>query len=106
MEMPVRVRVPNRRFPVDELVAYSVFGAAIACAVVFGAAWRRDRRRLAQIEDRLLGGSERAPGDLEERVNDLANRVTHLARGQEFLQQFLSGQRRLPHSGRPVETSS
>jgi hypothetical protein len=95
-------------FPVDELVAYSVFGAAIACAVVFGAAWRRDRRRLTQLEDRLLGGSERAPGsdDLEERVNELANRVTQLARGQEFLQQFLSGQRRLPHSGRPVETSS
>ena len=106
MGMPVGSKVPNRSISVDELVAYSVFGAAIACACVFGAAWRRDRRRLAQLEDRLLGGSGRASDELEERVNELAARVTQLARGQEFLQQFLSGQRRLPHSGRPVETST
>lgn len=104
--MPVGSRVPNRLFPVDDLVVFSVFGAAVACAVVFGAAWRRDRRRLTQLEDRLLGGSGRTPSDLEERVNELADRVTQLARGQEFLQQFLSGQRRLPQSGRPMETSS
>jgi len=94
---------------VNERIFFGLFGAAIACAVLLGAAWRRDRRRLNRLEDRLLDGSGRASGaqgDLEERVNELAVRVTQLARGQEFLQQFLSGQRRLPQTGKTVETNS
>jgi len=90
----------------NERIFFGLFGAAIACAVLLGAAWRRDRRRLTRLEDRLLDGTGRAPGDLEERVNELAGRVTQLARGQEFLQQFLSGQRRLPQTGKTVETNS
>lgn len=101
-DIAVRAKVPNRQVPVDEVVYYAMFGAAVACACVFGAGWRRDRRRLAKLEDRLLNGSA-ASGDLEDRVNELAQRVTQLARGQEFLQQFLSGHRRLPNQ---VETSS
>ena len=93
----------------NERIFFVLFGAAIACVVVLGMAWGRDRRRLARLEDRLLDGPGRASGaqgDLEERVNELAGRVTQLARGQEFLQQFLSGQRRLPQTGKTVETNS
>ena len=89
----------------EELFFFGTFGAAITCAILFGTAWARAKRRLSRIEDRLLDGSARVPGDLEERVNELANRVAQLARGQEFLQQLFSGQRRLPQSGRPVERS-
>jgi len=90
----------------EELFFFGTFGAAVACALLFSAAWARARRRLRRLEDRLLDGSARGPDDLEERVNELALRVAQLARGQEFLQQLLSGQRRLPQSGRPVGTSS
>jgi hypothetical protein len=89
---------------VDELVFFGAFGAALACAFVFGVGWRRDRLRLNRLEDRLLEG--RASGDLEERVEELAQRVTQLARGQEFLQQFLGGHRRLPQSDRAIEAKS
>ncbi len=75
----------------NERIFLFLFGAAVASAVFVAAGWRRERRRLARLEDRLL------EGDLEERVNELAGRVSQLARGQDFLQQFLSGQRRLPH---------
>jgi hypothetical protein len=100
------IQGPSRPNHMEELFFFSSFGAAIACSLLFGAAWARARRRLSRLEDRLLNGSGRAPGDLEERVNELALRVAQLARGQEFLQQLLSGQRRLPQSGRPVERSS
>ncbi len=90
----------------EELFFFGTFGAAVACALLFGVAWARAKHRLSRLEDRLLDGSARAPGDLEERVNELALGVAQLARGQEFLQQLFSGQRRLPQSGRPVEPPS
>lgn len=89
---------------VDELLFYGTFGAAVACAFVFGVGWRRDRLRLTRLQDRLFEGH--GSGDLEQRVDDLAHRVAQLARGQEFLQQFLAGNRRLPHADRAVETKS
>jgi hypothetical protein len=90
----------------EELFFFGTFGAAITCAILFGMAWGRAKRHLGRLEDRLLDASARGPGDLEERVNELASRVEQLARGQLFLQQLLSGERRLPLSGRVVEPSS
>jgi hypothetical protein len=99
------IKGSHRPNHVEELIFFGTFGAAVVCALLFGAAWARARRRLSRLEDRLLDGSARAPDDLEERVNELALRVAQLARGQEFLQQLFSGQRRLPQSGGPVKRS-
>jgi hypothetical protein len=88
----------------EEVLFFTVFGAAVASALLFAAAYLRARRRLAFLEDRLLGAGP-TDGELEGRVNELALRVAHLARGQEFLQQLLSGRRRLPQSGKPYETT-
>lgn len=90
----------------DEIVFFTIFGAAVAGTLLFGSAWLRTRRRLEQLEDRLLTGSAaRETAELEERLNELSLRVAHLARGQEFLQQLLSGRRRLPALARHEETT-
>lgn len=92
----------------DEVIFFTLFGAAAASALLFGAAWLRTRQRLTQLENRLLE-PPRARGaddaDLEGRLNDLSLRVAQLARGQEFLQQLLSGKRRLPQSGKSYEVT-
>lgn len=88
----------------DEVFFFTIFGAAIASALLFAAAYLRARRRLGRLEDRLLEAGA-GDGELEVRVNELALRVAHLARGQEFLQQLLSGRRRLPQSGKSFETT-
>jgi hypothetical protein len=91
---------------VEELIFFGTFGATVAAALLFGAAWGRARRRLNYLEDRLLTGPG-APdlAELEERLNELSLRVSQLARGQEFLQQLLSGHRRLPASAKRLETT-
>lgn len=90
----------------EELFFFTLFGAAAASALLFGAAWLRTRNRLTRLEDRLLDpGRVRDDPDLEGRVNELALRVAQLARGQEFLQQLLSGRRRLPQSGKSYEVT-
>ena len=90
----------------DEVVFVALFGAAVASALLFAAAWVRARERLNRLEDRLLGAAgSREEGELEARVNDLAVRVAQLARGQEFLQSLLSGRRRLPQGGKSYETT-
>lgn len=87
----------------EEAVFFTAFGAAVAGALLFGAAWWRARTRLNQLEDRLastLGSAEaRDTGDVQDRISELAQRVAQLGRGQEFVQQLLSGKRRLPHYG-------
>jgi hypothetical protein len=88
----------------DEVFFFTVFGAAVASALLFAAAYLRARRRLSLLEDRLLGAGP-GDGELESRVNELALRVAHLARGQEFLQQLLSGRRRLPQAGKSYEAT-
>lgn len=88
----------------EEVFFFTLFGAAIASALLFAAAYLRARRRLALLEDRLLGAGT-ADGELESRVNELALRVAHLARGQDFLQQLLSGRRRLPQAGKSHEAT-
>jgi len=61
---------------------------------------------LNQIEDRLIAAlGSRDGSDVSDRVNDLAQRVAQLGRGQEFVQQLLSGKRRLPHMGKPLDTT-
>jgi hypothetical protein len=91
---------------VDGFVFFTAFGAAVAAAVLFGAAWGRARRRLNHLEDRLLTGQGiQDLAELEERVNELSLRVGQLARGQEFLQQLLAGRRRLPGSTKRLETT-
>ena len=88
------------------MVFFTLLGAAAAAALLFGGAWLRTRRRLTHLENRLLDPARvRDDADLEGRVNDLALRVAQLARGQEFLQQLLSGKRRLPQSGRSHEVT-
>ena len=88
------------------MIFFTLFGAAAAAALLFGGAWLRARRRLTYLENRLLDPARvRDDADLEGRMNDLALRVAQLARGQEFLQQLLSGKRRLPPSGRPHEVT-
>ncbi|HXJ30091.1 MAG TPA: hypothetical protein VNG35_05605 [Gemmatimonadales bacterium] len=86
----------------DEAVFFTVFGAALAGAVLFGAAWWRARTRLNQLEDRLassLGSRDSSDSsDVHDRISELAQRVAQLGRGQEFVQQLLSGKRRLPGS--------
>jgi len=93
----------------DEAVFFTVFGAALAGAVLFGAAWWRARTRLNQLEDRLaasLGASDsRDTSDMHDRITELAQRVAQLVRGQEFVQQLLSGKRRLPHFGPPADST-
>ena len=94
----------------DEAVFFTVFGAALAGAVLFGAAWWRARSRLNQLEDRLAAalGSRDAAGassDVHDRIAELAQRVAQLGRGQEFVQQLLSGKRRLPSMGRPADST-
>ncbi len=92
----------------DEMVFFTLLGAAAASALLFGAAWLRTKRRLAHLEDRLLDPARARGGDdadLEGRLNDLSLRVAQLARGQEFMQQLLSGKRRLPQSGKSYEVT-
>lgn len=93
----------------DEAVFFTVFGAAVAGAVLFGAAWWRARSRLNQLEDQLaaaLGPREaRDRSDVHDRINELAQRVAQLGRGQEFVQQLLSGKRRLPQLGQPTDST-
>ena len=94
----------------DEAVFFTVFGAAVAGALLFGAAWWRARTRLHQLEDRLaatLGPRDntRDTSDAHERIAELAQRVAQLGRGQEFIQQLLSGKRRLPHLGAPADST-
>jgi hypothetical protein len=92
----------------DELFFFTLFGAAAASALLFGAAWLRARQRLTHLENRLLDPPRLRAGDdadLEGRLNDLSLRVAQLARGQEFLQQLLSGKRRLPQSGKSYEVT-
>ena len=93
----------------DEAVFFTAFGAALAGAVLFGAAWWRARNRLNKLEDRLaatLGAVDtRDAGDVHERIAELAQRVAQLGRGQEFVQQLLSGKRRLPHFGAAADST-
>jgi hypothetical protein len=93
----------------DEAVFFTVFGAALAGAVLFGAAWWRARTRLNQLEDRLAAslGSRDAgdSSDVHDRIAELAQRVAQLGRGQEFVQQLLSGKRRLPSLGHPADST-
>ena len=93
----------------DEAVFFTVFGAALAGAVLFGAAWWRARTRLNQLEDRLastLGSRDTGDSsDVQDRITDLAQRVAQLGRGQEFVQQLLSGKRRLPHLGHSADST-
>jgi hypothetical protein len=90
----------------DEIIFFTLFGAAAAGALLFGAAWLRTRQRLTYLENRLLDPPRgRDDADLEGRVNDLSLRVAQLARGQEFLQQLLSGKRRLPQAGKSYEVT-
>lgn len=90
----------------EEVFFFTIFGAAIASALLFAAAYLRARQRLARLEDRLLSsGSLREDPELDARVSELADRVAQLARGQEFLQQLFSGRRRLPQSGKSYETT-
>jgi len=90
----------------DEQTFFTLFGAALAGAVLFGVAWWRARSRLNQIEDRLIAAlGSRDGSDVSDRVNELAQRVAQLGRGQEFVQQLLSGKRRLPHMGKPLDTT-
>lgn len=84
----------------DEAVFFTAFGAALAGALLFGAAWWRARTRLNQLEDRLAAtltsNDSGDTKDVHERISELAQRVAQLGRGQEFVQQLLSGKRRLP----------
>ncbi|HEY6223993.1 MAG TPA: hypothetical protein VIW26_09420 [Gemmatimonadales bacterium] len=94
----------------DEAVFFTIFGAALAGAVLFGAAWWRARARLNQLEDRLAASlaapdSRDTTTDVHERIAELAQRVAQLGRGQEFMQQLLSGKRRLPHIGPSAEST-
>lgn len=90
----------------DEQAFFTLLGAAVAGALLFGVAWWRARSRLNQIEDRLIAAlGSRDGNDVSDRVNDLAQRVAQLGRGQEFVQQLLSGKRRLPHMGKPLDTT-
>ncbi len=93
----------------DEAVFFTAFGAALAGAVLFGVAWWRARSRLNQLEDRLaatLGSQDtRDTTDVHERIAELAQRVAQLGRGQEFVQQLLSGKRRLPQAGHPADST-
>ena len=92
----------------DEIIFFTLFGAAAASALLFGAAWLRTRQRLTHLENRLLDPPRARGGDdadLEGRLTDLSLRVAQLARGQEFLQQLLSGKRRLPQSGKSYEVT-
>lgn len=93
----------------EEAVFFTAFGAALAGALLFGAAWWRARTRLSQLEDRLaatLGPRERGDtADVNERISELAQRVAQLGRGQEFVQQLLAGKRRLPQLGHPADST-
>lgn len=90
----------------DEQVFFTLFGAALAGALLLGAAWWRARSRLNQLEDRLITALGNREGtDVDDRINDLAQRVAQLGRGQEFVQHLLSGKRHLPDSGRPLDTT-
>jgi len=84
----------------DEAVFFTAFGAALAGALLFGAAWWRARNRLNRLEDKLaatLGSSDSGDArDVHERISELAQRVAQLGRGQEFVQQLLSGKRKVP----------
>lgn len=88
----------------EEVLFFTVFGVAVASALLFAAAYLRARERLSRLEDRLLGIGAVDP-ELEGKVNELSVRVAQLARGQEFLQQLLSGRRRLPQSGKSHEAT-
>ncbi|HET7248883.1 MAG TPA: hypothetical protein VFI79_03490 [Gemmatimonadales bacterium] len=91
---------------------FTVFGAALAGAVLFGAAWWRARTRLNQLEDRLaasLGSRDSRDAtdttDVHDRISELAQRVAQLGRGQEFVQQLLAGKRRLPGLGHAADST-
>ena len=88
----------------EEVFFFTLFGAAIASALLFAAAYVRARQRVSRLEDRLLAAGSVDP-ELEGKVNDLAARVAQLARGPEFLQQLLSGRRRLPQAGKSYEAT-
>lgn len=88
----------------EEVFFFTLFGAAIASALLFAAAYVRARQRVSRLEDRLLAAGSVDP-ELEGKVNELAVRVAQLARGQEFLQQLLSGRRRLPQAGKSYEAT-
>lgn len=91
----------------DEQAFFTLLGAALAGALLLGAAWWRARSRLNQLEDRLMAtlGSREPGTDVTERINELSQRVAQLGRGQEFVQHLLSGKRRLPHSGKPLDST-
>ena len=93
----------------EEAVFFTVFGAALAGALLFGVAWWRARSRLNQLEDRLAASlGSRDPGDsgdVHDRIAELAQRVAQLGRGQEFVQQLLAGKRRIPSMGRPADST-
>lgn len=93
----------------DEAVFFTVFGAALAGAVLFGAAWWRARTRLNKLEDQLaatLGTRDTGDtSDVHDRIAELAQRVAALGRGQEFVQQLLSGKRRLPGIGHAADST-
>jgi len=64
------------------------------------------RSRVNQLEDRLITALGNRDGtDVDDRINELAQRVAQLGRGQEFVQHLLSGKRYLPHSGKPIDTT-
>ena len=88
----------------EEVFFFTVFGAAIASALLLAAAYLRARQRVARLEDRLMGAGT-LDAELESKVNELTHRVAQLARGQEFLQQLFSGHRRLPQGGKPHEAT-
>ncbi len=90
----------------DEAVFFTLFGAAVAGAILFGAAWWRARARLSQLEDRLAANlGSRDNTEVHDRITELAQRVAQLGRGQEFVQQLLSGKRRLPQVGRASDST-
>jgi hypothetical protein len=90
----------------DEQAFFTLLGATLAGALLLGAAWWRARSRLNQLEDRLISALGNRDGtDVDDRINELAQRVAQLGRGQEFVQHLLSGKRHLPHSKKPIDTT-
>lgn len=67
----------------EEVFFFTVFGAAIASALLFAAAYLRARQRIARLEDRLMGAGT-LDAELESRVNELTHRVAQLARVRSF----------------------
>jgi hypothetical protein len=106
MAATVRACEPWRRGVVDEFVFFSLFGGAMVAAVAFGLAWYRTRRRLDRLEHRFLQSAVALDlEEVEDRLNDMTRRLEQMARGQEFLHQVVTGRRRLPESGRRMEST-